>query len=102
MIPASNTTGQNSIGDYCSSHIPDDRREQAAVKMSGMAADRAERGSWRKPRTVTLHTLRAEVYQIHRSTGPPGVRADRRQEARRSEPHTQRSSALSSEVRSHL
>src|SRR5205823_12773375 len=32
----------------CSSYTPDDRRSRAAVKMSGMAADRAERGSWRK------------------------------------------------------
>jgi len=32
-------------------HIPDDHRMHAAVKVSGMAADRAERGS----STMTTH-----------------------------------------------
>src|SRR5262249_21693088 len=31
--------------ELCSSYIPDDHPTQAAVKVSGMAADRAERGS---------------------------------------------------------
>ena len=58
-IPASNTTGQNSIGTCVPPTFPT-TYAQAAVKLSGMAADRAERGSSGSPRTVTLHTLRAE------------------------------------------
>ena len=59
IIPASNTTGQNSIGTCVPPTFPT-TYAQAAVKLSGMAADRAERGSSGRPRTVTLHTLRAE------------------------------------------